>query len=87
MKEQYVSFIDENVDGCGTNITCIAKLSGKEINSDVIDKVTDAIYAYQQENPEYPEYETDDCLEIAEKILKQEGYDVGWVDVAEEIRF
>ena len=40
MKEQFIRFTEKDADGCGTDITTIAKVSGKDdIKVETIDRV------------------------------------------------
>lgn len=75
--ETFINFTDYNVDGNGTNITTLARIQGPEtitIGSKILDRVENAIANYKNENE--GEWDTDGCLEAAEKQLKSEGYTV-----------
>ena len=39
MREQYIKFVDEDVDGCGTDIISIAKVYGSEITIGTVDRI------------------------------------------------
>ena len=85
MKEQFVRFVDKDVDGCGTDVTAIAKVYGNDITAGTIDRVKDAICNYKSAN-EY-EYDTDGCLEAAQNQFETEGYKVDWINEDVEIQF
>ena len=85
MKEQYIKFVDKNVDGCGTDITIYCKVYGNEITVGTVDRIKDAIYNYKNENE--GEWDTDGCLDVATEQLKTEGYEVCWVNENAEICF
>ena len=36
MKEQFITFIDKNMDGCGTDINITAKVYGYTITSGIV---------------------------------------------------
>lgn len=83
MKEHFIRFVQEDADGCGTDIAIIAKVSGKDdIKIGTIDRVKDAISDYKREDDEW---QTDGCLEAAKNQLEAEGYRVHWVDEDETI--
>ena len=85
MTEHVIKFVDENVDGCGTNIESIAIVHGKDITDDVINDVKSSIEKYQNENPN--EWDTDSCLDIAKETLESKGYDVKFICPTTEIHF
>lgn len=85
MREQYIKFADEDVDGCGTDIISIAKVYGNEITIGTIDRIKDAICNYKNENE--GKWDTDGCLNAATERLKAEGYEVYWVNETTEICF
>lgn len=85
MREQIIKFVDKNIDGNGTDITTLAKVYGNEITVGTIDRVKDAIENYKNENE--GEWDTDECLEVAQKQLKTEGYEVYWINEEVEICF
>ena len=84
MREQFIKFIDEDVDGCGTNITTIAKVYGNDITVGTIDRIKDAINNYKREDDEW---DTDGCLEAAQDQFEAEGYEVSWINEEIEICF
>ena len=85
MREQFIKFVDENVDGCGTDVTAIAKVYGNDITVGTIDRIKDAICNYKSEYE--GEWDTDGCLDAATEQLKVEGYEVFWVNETAEICF
>lgn len=85
MNEQIIKFIDEDVDGCGTDITVLAKIYGNDITVETIDNVKDAICNYKNENE--GEWDTDGCLNVAQEQLEAEGYEVHWINPSVEICF
>lgn len=85
MNEQIIKFIDEDVDGCGTNVTILARIYGNDITVETIDKIKEAIYNYKNENE--GEWDTDGCLDAAQEQLETEGYEVYWINPSIEICF
>ena len=85
MNEQIIEFIDENVDGCGTDVIVLAKIYGNDITVETIDSVKDAICNYKNENE--GEWDTDGCLNVAQEQLEAEGYEVHWINPSVEICF
>lgn len=85
MREQYIEFVDEDVDGCGTDVVSMAKVYGNEITVGTVDRIKDAISNYKSENE--GEWDTDGCLDVATEQLKAEGYEVYWVNENAEICF
>lgn len=85
MNEQIIKFIDEDVDGSGTDVTVLAKVYGNDITTGTIHRVKNAICNYKNENE--GEWDTDGCLNAAQKQLKAEGYGVQWIDPSVEICF
>lgn len=83
MTEQFIRFTEKDADGCGTDITTIAKVSGKDdIKVETIDRVKAAINNYKREADEW---DTDGCLEAAQTQFEAEGYKVDWVNNSENI--
>lgn len=60
MREHFIKFIDEDVDGCGTDVTVIARVYGNDITVGTIDRIKDAICNYKNENE--GEWDTDGCI-------------------------
>lgn len=85
MNEQIVSFRDEDVDGCGTDVVVLARIYGNDITFGVIDKVKKAISDYKKEND--GDWDTDGCLDTAKEQLELDGYEVHWIHPAVEICF
>lgn len=85
MKEHFIKFIDEDVDGCGTDVTVIARVYGNDITFGTIDRIKDAICNYKNENE--GEWDTDGCLAAAQEQLEMEGYEVDWIICEAEICF
>lgn len=55
MTEQFIRFTEKDADGCGTDITTIAKVSGKDdIKVETIDRVKAAINNYKREAGQLP---------------------------------
>ena len=78
VKEQIIKFVDENVDGCGTDIDIIAKVSGRVFTEEVVNKVKAAINTYKASNE--GEWDTEGCVGSAIKVLEAEGYEVDFVN-------
>lgn len=85
MNEQIIKFTDVNVDGCGTDAGCLAKVYGNDITVETVDRIKDAINNYKNENE--GEWDTDGCLDAAQEQLKVEGYEVHWINPSHEICF
>lgn len=85
MNEQIIKFIDEDVDGCGTNVEVLARIYGNDITVGTIDRVKDAICNYKNENED--EWDTDGCLDAAQEQLEAEGYEVYFIIPTIEICF
>ena len=85
MREQFIKFIDSDVDGCGTNVEVIVRINGKKLKKDTIDRVENAISNYKEENKN--EWDTDSCVDVATKQLESEGYKVDYIFVDTEIYF
>ncbi|MFR9072304.1 MAG: hypothetical protein ACLVJU_03730 [Blautia sp.] len=81
MREHFIKFIDEDVDGCGTDVTIIARVYGNDITVGTIDRIKDAICNYKNENE--GEWDTDGCLAAAQEQLEMEGYEVYWINTCE----
>lgn len=73
-KEHFIKFIDENVDGCGSDIVTFASVYGEDITNGTIERVKNAIDDYKNENE--GEWDTDGCLDVAREQLETEGYEV-----------
>lgn len=84
-KEQIIKFVDENVDGCGTDIVIIAKVKGKVLTEDIIDKIKGAIGGYKSSNA--GEWDTEGCIDVATEVLESEGYGVDFVNADAVICF
>ena len=76
-KEQFIKFVDEDVDGCGNDIVTVAKVCGEEITNGTIVRVRNAIDDYKNEAE--GEWDTDGCLDAATEQLKAEGYEVSFI--------
>lgn len=81
MREHFIKFIDEDVDGCGTDVTVIARVYGNDITVGTIDRIKDAICNYKNENE--GEWDTDGCLAAAQEQLEMERYEVYWINTCE----
>lgn len=85
MNEHIIKFIDEDVDGCGTDVTVLARVYGNDITVGTIDRIKEAISNYKKENE--GEWDTDSCLDVATEQLEAEGYEVHWINPSIEICF
>jgi hypothetical protein len=85
MNENIIKFTDVNVDGCGTDVTLLARVYGKDISVETIEKINDAIANYKKANE--GEWDTDGCLDAATEQLEADGYEVHFVNPTLEIRF
>ena len=82
MKEHFIEFNYENVDGTET---VIARVYGNDITFGLIDRVKDTICNYKNENE--GKWDRRDCLEAAKEQLETEGYEVHWINTEVEICF
>lgn len=85
MNETIVKFTDVDVDGCGTNIDVLARVYGKDITVETVDRIKDAIRNYKNENED--DWDTDGCLDVVQEQLESEGYEVYFINPAIEICF
>ena len=85
MNETIIKFTDVNIDGCGTDVVTLARVYGKDISVETIDKIYEAINRYKDENED--EWDTEGCLEAAQKQLESEGYEVHFINPTVEIEF
>lgn len=77
MKEQFIKFIDKNMDGCGTDISITAKVYGYTITAETVSRVKKAINNYKNENES--EWDSKGCRKAAQKQLEADGYEVSWI--------
>ena len=82
---QYIKFTDENVDGCGMNISEIIEITGPELTKGVIERTKAAIAEYKTEC--FDCWDTDGAIEAACDHLKEEGYSCSSINENVEIRF
>ena len=85
MNETIIKFCDVNIDGNGTDVCVIARVYGKEVPFDTVERIKDAIFGYKEENE--GEWDTDGCLDVAKKLLESEGYEVHFINPSIEICF
>lgn len=85
MVETIIKFIDEDVDGCGTDVVNFARAYGGDVSVGTIDRIKEAIENYKRENE--GEWDTDGCLEAATEQLEAEGFEVHWINPNIEICF
>lgn len=85
MVETIIKFIDEDVDGCGTDVVNFARAYGGDVSVGTIDRIKEAIENYKRENE--GEWDTDGCLEAATEQLEAEGFVVIWINPDLEIYF
>ena len=52
MREHFIKFIDKDVDGCGKDVTILARVSGNDITVGTIDRIKDAICNYKNSSDE-----------------------------------
>lgn len=71
--KQIIKFIEENIDGNGTNVETMIQIEGKqELTNGIVQRVKDAIDKYKRENN--GEYDTDSIINTACEHLESEGY-------------
>lgn len=85
MVETIIKFIDEDVDGCGTDVVNFARVYGDDISAGTINRIKKAISNYKIENR--GEWDTDGCLEAVTEQLEAEGFVVHWINPNIEICF
>lgn len=79
MNETFIKFTDVNVDGCGTDVTNIAKITGDRLlTEEDTKKVAYAINTYK--NTYAGEWDTDGCLDAAKEELERQGFKVEFVN-------
>jgi hypothetical protein len=81
----YILMVDENVDGCGTNVETILEVGSKNITSGTMDRVKSAIDTYKENYED--EWDTDGCLNAAAEQFEKEGYTVRYIVPTHEIWF
>jgi hypothetical protein len=85
MNETIIKFTDVDVDGNGTDVSTLAKISGKEVTKETITKIENAISDYKRLYE--GEWDTDGCLNAADYVLRDNGYNVVWITPSTEICF
>lgn len=84
--EQFINFIDVDVDGCGTDVTVPVRVVGeKSLTQEIVEKINTAIRDYKEENE--GEWDTDGCIDVAFEVLEKEGYKVEIINPTIEIAF
>ena len=84
-KVQYIKFTDEDVDGCGTDISELIEVAGPELTKGVIERTKAAIAKYKEEC--FDCWDTDGAVDAACDHLKEEGYSCRSMNENVEIRF
>lgn len=80
-----IEFIDENVDGCGTDIKVLIKVTGSyDINEEKI-IIKDKIKEFQEENID--EWDTDSVIDMVVEYLESKGYECTYIIPEIEITF
>lgn len=85
MEDTIVKFTDVNIDGSGSDISILAKISGKKVTNETIDKIKNAVCDYKKKNE--GEWDTDGCLDAAKEQLEAEGYYVAFFHPSFELCF
>lgn len=85
MNEQFISFIDTDVEANENSVEIFAKVCGAEITNGTIQRVNNAISDYKRE--ENVDYDSDGCLEAAKEQLEKEGYKVEFITPSLKIYF
>ena len=84
--KQIIRFIDEDVDGCGLNVSTMIQVEGKQVlTNEILLKTKDAIEKYKKENN--GEYDTDSIIDVACEYLESEGYMCGYISEDVTIMF
>ena len=84
-KIQYIKFTDEDVDGCGSDISELIEVAGPELTKGVIERTEAAIAKYKEEC--FDCWDTDSAVEAACEYLKEEGYSCRSIFADAEIKF
>lgn len=84
-KVQYIKFTDEDVDGCGTDISELIEVAGPELTKGVIERTKAAIAKYKEAC--FDCWDTDGAVDAACDHLKEEGYSCRSMNENVEIRF
>lgn len=82
-KTSIIRLIDENVDGCGTNIKTDMKITGQPVNKYLKEEIKHVITVRKRELG--GEYTTDDILEAVENYLKSANYTVEYIRITPDI--
>lgn len=84
--KQIIRFIDEDVDGCGLNVSTMIQVEGKQVlTNEILLKTKDAIEKYKKENN--GEYDTDSIIDVACEYLESEGYMCDYISEDATIMF
>lgn len=85
--KMYVELVEQNVDGCGTDISIMLEVKRDAPISPVMMKshMQNAIDMYKDENP--GEWDTDGCFDAAIKRLQDHGYKVKIVTPTISLKF
>lgn len=85
MNEQIIRFIDEDIDGDGTDIVVFAEVVGDILTNGTAERIHASIDRYKAANR--GEWDTDGCLDAAREQLESEGYKVRFFYPSVEICF
>ena len=85
MREYFIKFIAEDVNGCGTVVLARVYGYGNTITDETIHRVKNAIRCYKYKNE--GKWDTDGCLQAAKEYLEFEGFEVHWINGDFEICF
>lgn len=85
MNEYTIKVLDENVDGLGKQTATYAKVSGKKLTPDILNKVISAVKAYKDNSN--GDWNTEGCLDVIQELLEAEGYAVNWISADAVIVF
>ena len=82
-KTSIIRLIDENVDGCGTDVKTDMKITGQPVNEYLRTEIKHVITMCKRELND--EYTTDDILEAVENYLKSANYTVEYIRITPDI--
>lgn len=68
-----IRLVDENVDGCGTDVDAIISVIGPAVTKSTLDGIRKAVDEYKEEEPYW---DSDECFDAARAYLTKEGYEV-----------
>ena len=78
-----VQFIDPNVDGCGTDVSCFIDIETSFIKSGLREAIHKAVDKYKAEN--FDEWDSDGVFNTAFEAIEKAGYKARFADPVDTI--